>query len=129
MKKLCYLLSALFLLLGCDANNDPEVVPSVEGITFQRIGYVLEVPIDGNDDGVFSTDLYNETMCFYAPITFETNGRVSNPALDLFLIWGSIPISTESFIRELSVCQAMDNRLLMSKSDFRSLSHLQEKPS
>ena len=78
MKKSIYLLLLSLFVIACDSSNDPAPIPSVLGITFQRTSYVLQTPLDGNGDGIFSTDIYNEIQC-PAQMTFLSTGTVENP--------------------------------------------------
>lgn len=82
MKKITLLFSLLLLLSNC--SNNSMIVPLVDGATFARTNYILEVPVDINGDGVYSIDVLSEFDCGAARLTFEPGENVPNPTFDGF---------------------------------------------
>ncbi|KAB8155327.1 hypothetical protein EZY14_005420 [Kordia sp. TARA_039_SRF] len=102
MKKCVLSLFVLITFLACSvddvasdltqqaANNqtEPECVidvtttPDIMGTTWQRTSFVIESPIDGNNDGVYSTELEDEYNCQADPLVFGTDFRTKNPTLN-----------------------------------------------
>ena len=99
MKKIAYFLVCI-LLMACNVDSvesdliptngqnvtppDPECVidvndpPAVMGSVWTRTSFVIETPIDGNNDGIFSTELEGEYNCS-SVLNFRTDFKVSNP--------------------------------------------------
>ena len=82
MKKLLYLSSILFLFANCSDNTMNSIL--VDGATFVRTNYVLEVPVDVNGDGVFSNDVLTELDCGADYMIFQPGETVSNPTFHGF---------------------------------------------
>jgi hypothetical protein len=78
MKKLFCLFLICLTLNACGSSDDPAPVPSVLGFTYVRTSYVFDIPFDGNNDGIFSTDVYDEIQC-PAQMTFQSTNVVENP--------------------------------------------------
>jgi hypothetical protein len=78
MRKLLYLFFIALAFSSCDS-DDSTSVPAVLGNSYLRTSYVLQTPVDGNGDGTFSTDLYQEFTCSTARLTFQATGAVQNP--------------------------------------------------
>lgn len=78
MKKLFCLFLICLTLNACSSSDDPAPIPSVLGFTYVRTSYVLDIPLDANNDGVFSTDIYDEIQC-PAQMTFQSTNVVENP--------------------------------------------------
>ncbi|WP_298517363.1 hypothetical protein [uncultured Kordia sp.] len=62
----------------CVADNPPSIL----GRTYLRSGFEIDTPVDANGDGIYSTDLMEEQLCFDLSLSFGTDLRVSNPTFD-----------------------------------------------
>ncbi|WP_046759216.1 hypothetical protein [Kordia jejudonensis] len=58
---------------------DPNNPPAVFGSQWNAVSFVIETPVDGNGDGVFSTDLFEESSCTISPIIFRDDFKATNP--------------------------------------------------
>ncbi len=65
-------------------NDDcvPDNPPSILGNLYLRSSFVIDIPADVNGDGIFSTDLMEEQLCFDLSLNFGQDFRVSNPTFD-----------------------------------------------
>ena len=84
MKKIFSYTYILFLITSC-ASSDEEILdfPIIKGKSFIASKVEIDIPIDINRDGTFSYDLAQESpSCFMDPITFQTDDRVINPAVN-----------------------------------------------
>jgi hypothetical protein len=86
MKKNILLFFASILCLACNSNDNALNAPSIDGSIFTRSSYVIETPVDGNGDGIFSNDLMQENFCFDLQLNFGASQTTSNPTHDLFLL-------------------------------------------
>ena len=66
------------ILLSC-TSNESFTFPSIDGAFFLRSSYILEVAVDGNSDGIFSTDLMEEINCLGDGLQFTPGEEVANP--------------------------------------------------
>jgi hypothetical protein len=100
MKKCVFYLVVFGLVTSCNvdevnsdlfsqpqaAENTTDCVgdnpPSVLGKTYIRSGFVIDVPVDVDGDGVFSTDLMEEQLCYDLVMQFRDDFKVSNPTFD-----------------------------------------------
>jgi hypothetical protein len=101
MKKLIFTTLILGLLASCnidDVESDlipvadnsattetdcvPDNPPSVLGRLYLRSSYIIDTPVDVDGDGIFSTDLMEEQLCFDLSLNFDESFRVSNPTFD-----------------------------------------------
>ncbi|AXG70304.1 hypothetical protein KORDIASMS9_02543 [Kordia sp. SMS9] len=64
---------------------DPTNPPTILGSTWIRTSVMIETPIDGNGDGVFSNELLAEVNCD-GVILFRDNFKASNPVYDNFFL-------------------------------------------
>ncbi|MGH1387955.1 hypothetical protein [Kordia sp.] len=62
----------------CVADNPPSIL----GRTYLRSGFEIDTPVDANGDGIYSTDLMEEQLCFDLSLSFGTDFRVPNPTFD-----------------------------------------------
>ena len=82
MKKSIFLFaSSLLLLTNCNSNTDDPII--LEGSTFIRSSFIIEIPVDANGDGVASTDLMQENYCFDLTLGFLEEMTTSIPTNDL----------------------------------------------
>ncbi|MEM6721143.1 MAG: hypothetical protein AAF611_17570 [Bacteroidota bacterium] len=65
-----------------DTDCIPDSSPSILGRTYLRSGFEIDIPVDANGDGVYSTDLMTEELCFQLSLNFGDDFRVSNPTFD-----------------------------------------------
>jgi hypothetical protein len=85
MKKIILFFSIFVLYVACSSSNEdtPIDYPSIAGKTFSTSKVELEIPVDINGDNIFSYNLIEESSgCFSVPLTFQTNGKVINPAVN-----------------------------------------------
>jgi hypothetical protein len=103
MKKVCIAIVFLTLFSACnvsDVESDLTVVsgeevqesndcfidlnnlPSVTGTTWLRTSFIIQTAIDGNGDGVYSTELEDEYTCFADPLIFRDTFIATNPVFN-----------------------------------------------
>jgi hypothetical protein len=103
MKKVCIAMLLLGMFSACnvsDVESDLTVVtgeevqesndcfidlnnlPSVTGSTWLRTSFIIQNAIDGNGDGVYSTDLEDEYTCAADPLFFRDTFIANNPTFD-----------------------------------------------
>lgn len=87
MRKITFILLLLSsFILSCSSNDDLPTLVSLDGATFTRSSYILETPVDGNGDGIFSNDLMEENFCFDLNLRFSAETTSSIPTNDMFLL-------------------------------------------
>lgn len=86
MKKIILTLFLSSFIYSCTSNDNLSNTISLEGAIFTRSSYVLETPVDGNNDGVFSNDLMEENFCFDLNLRFNAQTTSSIPTNDVFLL-------------------------------------------
>lgn len=70
MKKLLLLIT--FLIFSCDENQQ-LTIPSIQNSTFSAYSYVIDTPVDLNEDGIYSYDIFKELdLQGFCPIDFDT---------------------------------------------------------
>lgn len=72
------------LCFGCSDNNNVNIL--LDGSTFTRTSYIIDTPVDGNSDGIFSNDLMLENFCFDLSLGFNESTTTSIPTNDVFLL-------------------------------------------
>jgi len=87
MKKLLLVLLVQFLIFcSCSSNDTDSSIPLVDGATFSRTSFVIQTPMDGNNDGVFNLDVLLEQNCSSDNMTFTPGEKVTNPAFGPILL-------------------------------------------
>lgn len=87
MKRLLPILFfSLILLLGCTSNDTESSIPLVDGSTFSRTSFVIQTPIDGNNDGFFNLDVLLERNCSSDNMSFNSGETVVIPTFSPILL-------------------------------------------
>jgi len=83
MKRTISLIVVSLLMCACNSDEEDLDFPIIKGKVFTTSKVEIEVPIDINRDGIYSYDLTQEApTCFLDPITFQTDNKVVNPAVN-----------------------------------------------
>jgi len=85
-KQILLATTLLVAFLSCDSDDDATasiVEIEVFGDTFLRTSYVIENPIDTNNDGIFSYDLMEEDNCGGHSLVFVSPESISDPTFFL----------------------------------------------
>ncbi len=104
MKKLILIIFLGIIIYSCTSDNTIDI-PTVEGSTFLRTGYVLESAVDANGDGVFSKDLMEEGACISDGLRFREDKTVFNPTAS-FLSLNVIDDGNGNLIQKLRCSHA-----------------------
>ena len=83
MKNIFFFNALLFLIfMSCSSDDTSERVDntSLNGLRYEMISYDFEIPIDLNEDGIFSTDVFKEgNPCGFYPFMVDEEGIVTHP--------------------------------------------------
>ena len=85
MRKILLLFICCQFILSCEASLDtePEMMEEVpefspcnfQGRTYKMTSYVYEIPVDFDNNGIYSPDIIDQTFCFNNDFPFnDTNG-------------------------------------------------------
>lgn len=77
MRKLILVAILHLLLVGCNPSENEDNL-NLEGRTYVITNWIIDRPVDLNEDGIFSTDLVQEKNCFWN-LEFTMGDRIPNP--------------------------------------------------
>lgn len=103
MKKIALLFFSLLLYMACEINHDTlldeeqneqlENEPcNFQGRTYTLTSYLYEIPVDLNNDQVYSNEILDQTACFVANIHFNVDDR----SPDLLAQFASANVTTDT---------------------------------
>lgn len=82
-KKIVCILGLFLSMVSCSSSDDTSAPATIGGLTYEVESVFIDVPIDVNNDGIWSNNLMEEVPeCFTRTIRFLGSGKADNPAVN-----------------------------------------------